>query len=105
MIELAVWPILALLFSALIAMLLRFWDIPTNTIQSIDIQTAIVTFVGALIAGFLTVWAANLDPTTWGGFLVTTIAAVGGMGGVRGIFEVSKRLSKRNVEVVEKKED
>lgn len=85
--------IVALLFAAVLAMLFRFWDIPTNTLQSIDLKVAVVTFVGALIAAFFAVWISGLDPTLSAeNFLVIGGFALGGMAGVRGLFEGAKRL-------------
>jgi hypothetical protein len=94
MIEITVMVVVALLFAALLATLLRFWDFPLNTIGDVDIKTAIATFVGALIAAAVTVWLSGVDPTIPANFVVVMIAAIGGMGGIRGIFEAGKLLAK-----------
>lgn len=93
MIDLSIWVVLALLFAAFLATLLRFWDFPTNTLGAVDIKTALATFIGALIAAFFALWLKALDPTVPADFIIVTMAAIGGMGGVRGLFEVAKRLT------------
>jgi len=87
-------PIAAILAAALLAMLFRFWDIPTNTLKDVTVKVALVTFVGALIAAFLGVWISGLDPTLSAeNFLIIGGFALGGMGGVRGLFEVVKKVA------------
>jgi|PlaIllAssembly_1097288.scaffolds.fasta_scaffold02326_5 hypothetical protein len=90
MVEITVFVVLALLFAALVATLLRFWDFPLNTIGDVELKTGVATFVGALIAAFLAMWLGNLDPTIASEFVVVTTAAVGGMAGIRGLFEAGK---------------
>lgn len=83
----------AMIFAALLAMLFRFWDFPTNTLKDLNLQVAVLTFVGALIAAFFAVWMSGLDPTVSAeNFLVVGAFALGGMGAVRGLFEVAKKL-------------
>lgn len=84
--------VLALLFAAVLATLLRFWDFPTESLKEVTLQAAVFTFIGALIAGFFAVWAGQLDPTAWEQFVVVMIAALGGMGGVRALFEMTQKV-------------
>jgi len=92
MIEITIYVILALLFSAVLATLFRFWDFPTNTLKDFTVVAGVLTFVGALIAAFLAIWIKALDPTVPADFIIVTGFALGGMGAVRGLFEVTSRL-------------
>jgi hypothetical protein len=82
------WQVGALVFAALIATVLRFWDFPNDSLKDVTLVAGLSTFIGAMIGGFFAVWAGGLDPTVWEEFVLVMIAALGGMGGVRALFEV-----------------
>jgi uncharacterized protein YacL len=89
-----------LFIAAAIATFIRFADYPYESITKAQIVKIIVTFVGNLIAAFLMLFA--LDGTDvsifdWNGFVVVTMAALGGIGTATALMS---QYTKSNPEVV-----
>jgi hypothetical protein len=87
--DIGMWQVLGLVLAGIIATILRFWDFPLNKLVDVDLVSGVSTFAGAMIGGFFAMWAGGLDPVVWDQFTVVMIAAIGGMGGVRALFEVT----------------
>ena len=90
-----------LVIAAAIATFLRFADFPYESITKADIVKIVVTFVGNLVAAFLMLF--SLDGTDvsileWNGFMVVTMAALGGIGTATAI--LGGKYSKTTAEVV-----
>jgi hypothetical protein len=104
------WTLVTVLFTLIaagIAVVIRLWDYPSNKLSTTDVSVIGYTLIGALIAAFLTVFlgGGKVLPDDPVGFALVVGAALGGMAGVRAMYEQLNPGPAAPVETVEEKPD
>lgn len=79
-----------LVIAAAIATFIRFADYPWESITKADVRKVIVTFIGSLIAGFVTLFmlmdGTNASIEQWQVFATVAAASVGGVSAITAAF-------------------